>query len=135
MIVAIESDFNISIICNSEMDETKDQMKQQPVSGPPAQLPPPTHSLLQGPPPGLPPFVPGGQFGAPPFGLPPPGFGGAWPGPGQPGWPGGAPPPWTLPPLLAGSIPGAMAAIDEAAVMSKVILIILTNNVKCSLKI
>lgn len=86
----------------------------------PTQIPPP-HSLLQGPPPGLSPFGPPGQFAAPPFGMPPPGFQGAWPGQPGPGWPG-APPgaPWALPPGLIPGMPGAAAAIDEAAVMSKV---------------
>ncbi|KAJ8921975.1 hypothetical protein NQ315_008612 [Exocentrus adspersus] len=103
-------------------DNKPEPIKQQPPQlapvAAPTQMPPP-HGLLQGPPPGLNPFGPPGQFAPPPFGMPPPGFQGAWPG--QPGWPG-APPgaPWALPPGLIPSMPGAAAAIDEAAVMSKV---------------
>lgn len=81
---------------------------------------------LIGPPPGMPPFGggPPGQFGGgPPFGMPPPGFQGGWGGPGQPpGWPG-APPgaaPWALPHGLLPGLAGALPAIDEAAVMSKI---------------
>ncbi|KAG5880875.1 hypothetical protein JTB14_038086 [Gonioctena quinquepunctata] len=101
-----------------ESEDSKPDTNKQPPSIPiPSQMPP--HALL-GPPPGLSPFSLPGQFGAPPFGLPPPGFQGGWPG-GQPGWPG-APPgaPWALPPGLLAGMPGAIAAIDEAAVMSKV---------------
>ncbi|VEN35256.1 unnamed protein product [Callosobruchus maculatus] len=93
--------------------------------GLPAHLAAPS-GMLQ-PPPGMFPGVPPGQFAPSPFGLPPPGFPpGAWP-PGAPphqppGWPAGPPgAPWAMPPLLAGGIPGgAAAALDEAAVMSKI---------------
>ncbi|KAJ8961880.1 hypothetical protein NQ318_021498 [Aromia moschata] len=102
-----------------ESDEGKPDPPKQAIPTSAPQMAPP-HNLLQGPPPGLAPF---GQFGAPPFGMPPPGFQGAWPGSGQPGpgWPG-APPgaPWAIPPGLLPGMPGAMAAIDEAAVMSKI---------------
>ncbi|CAH0559526.1 unnamed protein product [Brassicogethes aeneus] len=83
-------------------------------------------NMMSGPPPGMPPFGgPPGQFGGPPFGMPPPGFQAGFQQP--PGWPG-APPgsaPWGVPPqqLLppaAGLAGGALQAIDEAAVMSKV---------------
>jgi transcription elongation regulator 1 len=79
--------------------------------------------MLAGPPPGMPPFGgPPGQFGAPPFGLPPPGFQGTWPAPGQASWPAGPPgaAPWGMPPGLLTGLPGAMPAIDEAAVLAKV---------------
>lgn len=79
---------------------------------------------MAGPPPGMPPFGgPPGQFGAPPFGMPPPGFQGAWSGNQAATWPGAPPgtaPPWAIPPGLMPNMPGAMAAIDEAAVMSKI---------------
>uniref|UniRef100_V5GT16 Transcription elongation regulator 1-like protein n=1 Tax=Anoplophora glabripennis TaxID=217634 RepID=V5GT16_ANOGL len=107
-----------------DSEESKQESLKQPpqmaTAPTPTQIPPP-HSLLQGPPPGLNPFGPPGQFAAPPFGMPPPGFQGAWPGQPGPGWPG-APPgaPWALPPGLIPGMPGAAAAIDEAAVMSKI---------------
>lgn len=80
-------------------------------------------NMLVGPPPGMPPFGgPPGQFGAPPFGLPPPGFQGTWPAPGQAPWAGGPPgaAPWGMPPGLLTGLPGAISAIDEAAVLAKV---------------
>lgn len=84
-------------------------------------------NIMQGPPPGMPPF--GGPlgppgFGGPPFGMPPPGFQGNWgpPGGGPPGWVGGppGPGPWGMPPNLLPGMPPAITAIDEAAVMSKI---------------
>lgn len=79
--------------------------------------------MLVGPPPGMPPFA-GGQFGAPPFGLPPPNFASGWPPGGQaPPWASGPPgaAPWALPPALLAGIPaGAMAALDEATLLAKV---------------
>ncbi|CAH1960065.1 unnamed protein product [Acanthoscelides obtectus] len=102
-------------------EEAKNSGKE---GGMPPHMAPPAAMM---PPPGMFPGVPPGQF-APPFGLPPPGFpAGGWP-PGAPphqppGWPAGPPgAPWALPPLLApGGIPGgAAAALDEAAVMSKI---------------
>lgn len=97
------------------------QQQQQPnlMSGPPPGMPPP----------GFPHPHPHHQFGGggpPPFGMPPPGFQGSWGGGWPPGGPagGGPAPPWAMPPM--GMMPpgmpggGAMAAIDEAAIMSKV---------------
>lgn len=110
------------ICCISEIDESKvDATKQtQPTNG---QLQPPP-GLMQGPPPGIPPFAgPPGQFGAPPFGMPPPGFQGSWaPGAPPPAWAGGPPgvAPWGLPPAMLPGLPNPLAAIDEAAVMSKI---------------
>ena len=101
-----------------ETEENKTDTKQPPAANP---MQP---NMLAGPPPGMPPFGgPPGQFGAPPFGLPPPGFQGTWPGPGQaPAWAGGPPgaAPWGMPPGLLTGLTGAMPAIDEAAVLSKV---------------
>lgn len=84
--------------------------------------PPP--GLMQGPPPGIPPFGgPPGQFGAPPFGMPPPGFQGSWaPGAPPPAW-GGGPPgvtPWGMPPGLLPGIPNPLAAVDEATILAKI---------------
>lgn len=83
----------------------------------PTLQPPP--GLIQGPPPGVPPFAGApGQF--PPFGMPPPGFQGNWAPGGAPGWPG--PPgaaPWAMPSLLPG-IPGGLPSVDEAAVLAKI---------------
>lgn len=99
----------------ADLEEKPEPVKAMvPVTAAPTM---PPHNLL-GPPPGLNPFAPPGQF--PPFGLPPPGFQGGWPTPGQPGWPGPPAPPWAIPPGLLPGIPGAMAAIDEAIIMSKV---------------
>ncbi|XP_056630036.1 transcription elongation regulator 1 [Diorhabda sublineata] len=102
----------------SNKPEGSDDNKQDAIKSVTSQIPPP-HTLL-GPPPGFAPFgPPTSQF--PPFGLPPPGIPGAWPGaPGQAGWP--VPPggPWPIPPMFPAGVSGAMAAIDEAAVMSKI---------------
>ncbi|XP_060524851.1 transcription elongation regulator 1 isoform X2 [Cylas formicarius] len=97
-----------------ELEESKDS--KVAVNGPIAT------NMVQGPPPGMAFGAPPGQFAPPPFGLPPPGFTGAWPG-GQPPWMTGAPPgtaPWAMPPGIIPAVPNALAAIDEAAVMSKV---------------
>lgn len=76
--------------------------------------------MMQGPPPGMARFPVPGQFGGPPFGMPPPGFQGNWAAGAAP-W-GAAPPgpaPWGIAPgLMPGMSP--LAAIDEAAIMSKV---------------
>lgn len=73
-----------------EIEDAKDGSKQVATSNGPMQPPP---GLLQGPPPGVPPFGgPPGQFGGPPFGMPPPGFQGTWaPGAPPPAWAGGPP--------------------------------------------
>ncbi|XP_072390987.1 transcription elongation regulator 1 [Diabrotica undecimpunctata] len=100
----------------SNKPEAVDEPKPDVVKAIPTQIPPP-HTLL-GPPPGFTSFgPPTGQF--PPFGMPPPGLPGPWPGaPGQPGWPVPPGAPWPIPPALFSG--GALAAIDEAAVMSKI---------------
>jgi transcription elongation regulator 1 len=101
-----------------ENEEGKGDNKQQTPAANAMQ-----QNMLAGPPPGMPPFGgPPGQFGAPPFGLPPPGFQGTWPAPGQASWPAGPPgaAPWGMPPGLLTGLPGAMPAIDEAAVLAKV---------------
>lgn len=74
-----------------EIEEAKDGSKPPVVTNNGPLQPPP--GLLQGPPPGVPPFGgPPGQFGAPPFGMPPPGFQGTWaPGAPPPAWAGGPP--------------------------------------------
>lgn len=90
----------------------------QSMNGP---LQPP--GLMQGPPPGMPPFGgPPGQFGGPPFGMPPPGFQGNW-GPGAPPpWAGGppGPVPWGMPPNMMPGLAPPINAIEEAAIMSKI---------------
>lgn len=78
--------------------------------------------LMQGPPPGMPPFGgPPGQFGGPPFGMPPPGFQGNW-GPGAPPWAGGppGPAPWGMPPGLMPGMQPPINPVEEAAVMAKI---------------
>nr|XP_022904284.1 transcription elongation regulator 1 [Onthophagus taurus] len=95
-------------------DDSKSDPKQSTLQPPPG--------LLQGPPPGVPPFAAGppGQF--PPFALPPPGFQGNWAG-GPPGWPAGPPggAPWGMPPgMHHPGIPAPLSAVDEAAVLAKV---------------
>lgn len=73
--------------------------------------------MIQGPPPGMPPFgAPPGQF--PPFGLPPPSFQGNW---APPGWSGPPGAPWAMPSGIIPGLPNPIsAAVDEAAVMSKI---------------
>ncbi|XP_068908784.1 transcription elongation regulator 1 isoform X1 [Tenebrio molitor] len=109
---------NVSNKPEVENEEGKGDNKQQTPAANAMQ-----QNMLAGPPPGMPPFGgPPGQFGAPPFGLPPPGFQGTWPAPGQASWPAGPPgaAPWGMPPGLLTGLPGAMPAIDEAAVLAKV---------------
>ncbi|KYB29457.1 transcription elongation regulator 1 isoform X1 [Tribolium castaneum] len=106
---------NVSNKPEVESEESKGDAKQAGNAMP--------QNMLAGPPPGMPPFGgPPGQFGAPPFGLPPPGFQGTWPAPGQAAWAGGPPgaAPWGMPPGLLTGLPGAIPAIDEAAVLAKV---------------
>lgn len=75
--------------------------------------------IMQGPPPGVPPFSAPGQF--PPFGMPPPGFQGNWAANGPPGWTG--PPgvaPWGMPPGIMSGLSTQINPLDEAAILSKI---------------
>lgn len=75
--------------------------------------------ILQGPPPGVPPFAAPGQF--PPFGMPPPGFQGNWNPSGPPGWTGPpGVPPWGMAPGLLPGMSAPMNPIDEAAILAKI---------------
>ncbi|KRT84883.1 hypothetical protein AMK59_601 [Oryctes borbonicus] len=103
---------------HEESEESKPDVKGAGNPSVPTNLQPPP-GLIQGPPPGVPPFAgPPGQF--PPFGMPPPGFQGNWAPGAAPGWPGPpSGPPWAMPPLISG-MPGTLPSVDEAAVLAKI---------------